>query len=137
MKKAALLAAFMMLMVGFMAAQDSKTEAAQKAAESWLTLVDNGDYAASYDHAASFFQSKVTKEDWIRQVGAARGPFGKIVSRRLKSAQYTTSLPSAPDGQYVVIQYDTSFENKQSAQELIVTMLDKDGQWRVSGYFVK
>jgi hypothetical protein len=32
-------------------------------------------------------------------------------SRKLKSATYKTSLPVAPDGQYVVIQYDSSFEH--------------------------
>ena len=45
--------------------------------------------------------------------------------------------PGAPDGEYVVIQYEASFENKASAVETITPMLDKDGQWRVSGYFMK
>ena len=60
-----------------------------------------------------------------------------MISRKLKGAQYETSLPGAPDGEYVVIQYDTSFENKQSAVETITPTLDKDGQWRVSGYFIR
>lgn len=34
-------------------------------------------------------------------------------------------------------QYDTSFENKRSAVETIVPTLDKDAQWRVSGYFIR
>jgi hypothetical protein len=66
-----------------------------------------------------------------------REPLGKVISRKLQSAQFTKSLPGAPDGQYVVIRYDTSFSNKQSAVETITPMLDKDGQWRVSGYFIK
>lgn len=48
-----------------------------------------------------------------------------------------TSLPGAPDGKYVVIQYDTSFENKKAAVETVTPMLDKDGKWRVSGYYIK
>ncbi|MGB5422961.1 MAG: DUF4019 domain-containing protein [Desulfobacterales bacterium] len=28
-------------------------------------------------------------------------------------------------------------ENKASAVETITPMLDKDGQWRVSGYYIK
>jgi hypothetical protein len=55
----------------------------------------------------------------------------------LKSATYTKSLPGAPDGEYVVIQYDTGFEHKQSAVETVTPMLDKDGKWRVSGYFIR
>jgi len=68
---------------------------------------------------------------------SAREPLGKVLWRKVKSATYTKTLPGAPDGEYVVIQYDTSFEHKQSAVETITPMLDQDGKWRVSGYFIK
>jgi hypothetical protein len=118
---------------------DSKsTDAAEKSAQDWLALLDKGDYAGTYDEAASMFKAAITKDDWMQKAKAARGPLGKVVSRKLKAAQYRTQLPGLPDGQYVIIQYETSFENKQSAVETIVPMLDKkDEQWRVSGYFVK
>ena len=118
-------------------AQDKNIEAAKKGAESWLAVVDKGDYAASYDEAASIFKLAVTKEDWLQKVRTARNPLGKVISRKLKGTQYKTSLPGAPDGEYVVIQYDTSFENKRSAVETITPTLDKDAQWRVSGYFIR
>jgi len=137
MKKIALIAMMAILTAPLLMAQDKDTEAAQKGAESWLALVDKADYAGSYNQAASMFKAAVTKDDWVQKIRAARGPLGSVVSRKLKSAQYTTSLPGAPDGQYVVMQYDTSFENKKSAVETIVPMMDKDGQWRVSGYFIK
>ena len=57
--------------------------------------------------------------------------------KAVKSKQYATSLPGAPDGQYVVIQYKTAFENKKAGVETITPMLDKDKKWRVSGYFIK
>jgi hypothetical protein len=59
------------------------------------------------------------------------------MSRVVASKQYTTSVPGAPDGQYVIIQFTTSFKNKASATETVTPMLDKDGSWRVSGYFIK
>ena len=68
---------------------------------------------------------------------ASRDPFGKLTSRKFKSASYTKTLPGAPDGEYVVIQYESSFENKQSSAETITPMLDKDGRWRISGYYIK
>lgn len=112
-------------------------KAAQKAAEAWLALVDSSDYFASWDEAAEFFKSRVDKEQWEKTVRAVRGPLGKVKSRKFSSAKYTKQLPGAPDGEYVVIQYETSFENKQSAIETITPMLEKDGKWRVSGYFIK
>ena len=60
-----------------------------------------------------------------------------VVKRTLKSKQYATELPGAPDGRYVVIQFETSFANKRSAVETVTPMKQDDGTWRVSGYFVK
>jgi hypothetical protein len=46
-------------------------------------------------------------------------------------------VPGAPDGRYVTIQYETVFEKKASAVETITPMLDPDGIWRVSRYFIR
>ncbi len=112
-------------------------KAAAESAKRWLALVDQGNYGASWDEAAQLFRNAVPKAQWEKQVQAARTPLGKVESRKLKSATYTTQLPGAPDGKYVVIQYETSFEHKKSAVETITPMLDKDGQWRVSGYYIR
>jgi hypothetical protein len=112
-------------------------ELAQQSAEGWLALVDSGKYTESWDAAAEAFKNAVTKDQWQQALKSARAPLGKLQSRKLKSATYTKTLPGAPAGEYVVIQYDTSFENKKSGVETITPMLDKDGKWRVSGYFIK
>ena len=70
-------------------------------------------------------------------VGAARGPLGELVSRKLKSRDYTGKVPGGPDGKYVVIQYDSVFEKKAAAVETVTPMMDPDGVWRVSGYFIR
>ena len=31
----------------------------------------------------------------------------------------------------------SSFKNKRAAVETVTSMLDKDGKWRVTGYFIK
>lgn len=117
---------------------DAKAEAeAQKAAETWLVLVDAGKYAESWKTAASYFQNAVTKQKWEHTIAAVRQPLGNLVSRKLKSAEYATSLPGAPDGQYVVLQFDSSFADKKQAVETVTPMLDKDGKWKVSGYYIK
>lgn len=118
-------------------AQQKPEELAQQSADSWLALVDSGKYDDSWQEAASSFKAAVAKDQWQTMLHASRAPLGKLVSRKLKNANYTKTLPGAPDGEYVVIQYDSSFEHKQSAVETITPMLDKDGKWRVSGYFIK
>lgn len=112
-------------------------KAAVKAAESWLALVDSGEYEESWRETAKGFREKVTMEQWRVSVNSARQPLGKFQSRKLKGAKYTTKLPNAPDGEYVIIQFESTFDNKPLAVETIVPVLDQDGKWRVSGYFVK
>ena len=116
---------------------NSGEQEAVAAADAWLVLVDGEKYGDSWDQAASFFKGAVPSDMWEKQVGAVRRPLGKLVSRKLKSKQYTTTLPGAPDGKYVVIQYDTVFESKASATETVTPMADTDGKWRVSGYFIR
>jgi hypothetical protein len=106
-------------------------------AENWLALVDDGKYDASWDAASLLLRNAVTKESFTERVEAARQPFGKVLSRKLNSAEYMTSLPGAPDGEYVVIKYDTHFEHKEPATEMITPMLEKDGKWHVSGYYIR
>jgi hypothetical protein len=111
--------------------------AAEESARAWLALVDEGEYDPSWAQAAELFRGAVTKEDWAKAMNGSRKPLGRLISRKLKSSTYAESLPGAPDGKYVVLQFDTSFENKKSAIETVTPMLDRDGVWRVSGYFIK
>ena len=118
-------------------AQQKPEQLAQQSADAWLALVDSGQYAESWQEASQLFKAHVTKEQWQDALRATRDPLGKMLSRKLKSATYKTTLPGAPDGEYVVLQYESSFEHKQSAVETVTPMLDKDGKWRVSGYYIK
>jgi hypothetical protein len=138
-KKIAWLIGFgLLLVVGLAAAQEvDKEKTALIAAEKWLATVDEGKYAESWQDAAAYFKNAVSKEQWEQSLQAVRKPLGKLLSRRIQSKSYQRSLPGAPDGEYVVIQFKTSFGNKSSAVETVTPMVDKDGRWRVSGYFIK
>jgi hypothetical protein len=127
----------LLVVVGGAFAADKPEDAAQAAAESWLKLVDDGNYSASWDQAAKVFKGAVKQADWGQMAGGVRTPLGKLVSRKLKSREYSEKMPGAPDGRYVVIQYDTVFEHKASAVETVTPMADLDGVWRVSGYFIR
>jgi hypothetical protein len=118
-------------------ADEAKEEAATQASDAWLSLVDDGQYAESWRLAADYLRNAVGKEQWEYQMTAFREPLGRVLSRKLISRTYTRSLPGAPDGDYVVIQYASSFEKKASATETVTPMLDQDAQWRVSGYYIK
>jgi hypothetical protein len=127
-------------MLGFAAvsyAQDEKTKAAEAAADSWLKLVDEGNYGQSWEEASASFKASITKKDWEQRLKGVRDPLGAVNSRKVKAAKYMTHLPGAPDGEYVVIQYDSSFANKKDSVETVTPMLEKDGNWRVTGYYIR
>jgi len=118
-------------------AQQKPEQLAQQSSDAWLALVDSGKYADSWQEASQLFRAAITQEKWQDALRGTRDPLGKMLSRKLRSATYKTTLPGAPDGEYVVMQYDSCFEHKQSAVETVTPMLDKDGKWRVSGYYIK
>lgn len=112
-------------------------KAAEAASLSWLALLDATDYAGSWNQTSTLFRSKVTQAHWDEAAQSMRGTFGPVLKRTLSSAQFFKTLPGAPDGQYVVIQYDTAFEHKAGAVETVTPMREADGTWKVGGYFVK
>jgi len=115
----------------------SAEKVAELSAQRWLMSIDGGNYAESWNETSSFFRSVVTEPSWANSMNTFRQPLGGLVARKIKSAQPMTELPGAPDGQYVVMQFETSFANKKSAIETVTFMLEKDGQWKSAGYFIK
>ncbi len=112
---------------------DKATEVAQI----WLSLVDNGQYSQSWDLAATPFQAGVSSSAWDSVIQKTRALFGPMKKRTLAASKYMTTLPGAPDGEYVVLQYQSQFEHKANAVETITPMKDRDGTWKVAGYFIK
>ncbi len=139
--RTALILAAMALIVagaaGRASAQASPEDAARRAAEAWLQLADSGQYGLSWDEASTLFKGAITRDQWINAVTGVRQPLGPLKDRKFQSATRTRTLPGAPDGDYVVLQYETTFTNKQRAVETVTPMKEPDGQWRVSGYYVK
>jgi hypothetical protein len=137
MVQAAIALLLMLWASAALAASAEKERAAEQAAQQWLALVDSGAYRASWDRASGYFKSAMDPARWEQAMVGIRRPLGRLLERRLQSRNYYTKLPGAPDGQYVVIKFITSFQNKRSSIETVTPMLDHDGVWRVSGYFIK
>jgi hypothetical protein len=117
-------------------AAEQKAKAAEQAAVAWLALVDSGQYEESWSEASTLFRGQVSASDWSKAITAVRNPLGKVITRDLLSAVYTTSLPGAPDGEFVILQFQTVFKNKAQAIETVTPMIDND-KWRVSGYYIR
>lgn len=118
------------------AALGADTQKATDAAKSWVELCDAKDYAQSWKTASEFFRSHILQVQWEWEAQLALGPLGTVVSRNVASADFYTTLPGAPDGQYVVVKFNTKFTNKAAVTETVTMMLD-NGSWKSAGYYIQ
>jgi serine/threonine protein kinase/tetratricopeptide (TPR) repeat protein len=98
------------------------------AIEAWLALMDDGDYAQSWDAAAKYFQKTISKEEWIDRLGSARRPQGKVITRKLRTARGF--------GSRYTVKFDTQFAGLKAAVETVYFSRERDGQWRAIGYLI-
>jgi hypothetical protein len=74
--------------------QQNHEQAAVASADAWLLLVDTGKYAESWDQAAELFKRAMDRDRWKETLEAARPPLGKVLSRRVKSKEYSRPMDS-------------------------------------------
>jgi len=114
-------------------AQGFKEMAARLAAESWLALLDAGDYGKAWEQCAKAFRERVTREQWIEGLPKTRGALGAMKSRRAEVASYRPTMAGMPNGEYVTVRFSTTFEKREDAQEL-VSLVFEEGVWRPLGF---
>jgi len=118
-------------------AQDPRSTAVAAAARDWLALVDRGDTAGAYKAAGAKFRSTMASEAWGNALNSQRAPRGKLLQRSLAQTSFKAGLPGAPEGEYAVLLFRTSFEKAPDAGESLTLERDRDGVWRVVGYFIR
>lgn len=115
----------------------AQIDAARVALNEWLKLADAGDYAGTWNTGAAGFKLQVTEAMWTQMATSVRTPLGAVQSRTESTANYSNALPGAPAGEYVVLQFRTSFANAPQAMETVIATLDADGTWRAAAYLIQ
>ena len=119
-------------------AQDPRASAAQSAARQFLALTDRGDAKASWQATGKQFQNGITELQWAKALGQVRTPVGEVVDRALSSTEFLRTFPGAGgEGDYVILQYRTSFAQLTGARESLTLEREADGVWRVIGYIIR
>jgi hypothetical protein len=111
----------------------------QKALD-WLALVDEGKYAESWDLASPFMQKHYARDHWRRAMSVSIKPLGALKSRTVRVVEDHPRkvLPGGPKASYMIVRFDTVYENLPSADESVTLMyLHNQGGWGVVGYFLK
>ena len=79
------------------------------------------------------FRSSVPLPSWMDAVPKLREAFGALVERTPAESVYKTTLEGRPPGDYVTTIFLSKFEKKE-LQEVVTTVREGDGKWRVTGY---
>lgn len=109
----------------------------QEAVSQWLQLVDAGKYGESWDTGAKSFQFTIKRDEWIKAEEKLRKPLGTTNSRKILDIRYAQDPKNLPAGDYMVFVFDTSFQNREKARELVTLQQGSDGLWRVLTYHVQ
>ena len=129
----------MVLLAGLPARADDEeidVTPAIAAAERWLALIDEGRIGASWEEAAPIFQEAMSRHRWETTLPGVRDPLGMPVTRKMRQADVARSMPNAPAGQYVVIYFDTRFQNRPLSTEIVTPMKVGD-RWLIAGYIIR
>ena len=110
---------------------------ASDAAVKFLYLVDNGEYVRSWETSSKHMKAAVTGEEWKQQITEIRDKVGAIVERHRDEVSYLEGAGDLPEGEYVVITYNSVFKKRQLVKETVTLALAKNGEWQVAGYFLK
>jgi hypothetical protein len=108
--------------------------AGQAAAMVWLTQLDNQMWGETWDQSSRVFRSNVPLATWMDAMSKTRGPLGRATSREVGDAIFKTTLQGQPDGAYVSILFVSKFPDKEPMDEMVTTVREPDGRWRVTGY---
>jgi Protein of unknown function (DUF4019) len=111
-------------------------QAAQRQALGFVGYLDQGRFADSYAYTGMLIRAQLDRDAFSTQIQKTRVGTGALQSRELIDAGYSTSVPGAPEGQYVILHYHASFANRPDAVET-VTLAFAKGYWRVAGYYIK
>lgn len=119
------------------ASSDKNINEPMRAAETWLSLADAMKAQESWNQAAAAFKAGVELQNWEKTLPKARQPLGAVKARNHLTTKATTTLPGVPDGEYVVMRFQTEFAHKKSAIEVLLLQKEADGAWRTVGYFIR
>ena len=115
------------------AAEMEKAAAATLAASGWLLLLDRRDWGRAWESAAAMFRGSVPLAAWMDGIPKARD-LGDFVEREPDEAIYKTTMEGRPNGDYVTVFYNSRFSKKDELVEIVTTVREADGKWRVTGY---
>ena len=106
------------------------------AASQFLYLVDQEEYAKSWEISSETLQQMLPQAEWNMKLARLRAMVGPLVERFQHQIAYADEVVGGPAARYVVVTFISRFTFKDRAKETITLLLDDNEQWLVAGYFL-
>lgn len=116
---------------------------AKQAADSWLAYIDDGKYHEALSLAAPDLREGITKKAWADGLHDVRSPLGAVKQRRLQRLFATSVLPGNIEGDFVVVNFRTTFAlREEPANEILIltpVQVNDSGKetWQVMSFYIE
>ncbi len=105
-------------------------------AEQFVQLVDENKYVAAYGGASELMHLSFSEADWVAKVKLSKELVGEVIERKLVSVLARETYPHFPDGEYLLVYFESQREYKQKATEILL-LRALAGKWQVCTYRLK
>lgn len=110
-------------------------DAAFKAVEAYLILIDKGKYGESWETMTAEVRKGITRRKWVDGLGKTRATFGPLQGRKLNRIQMrATEVAERYDEAWIYTDFLTV--EGETASELIIVVLQNAKNWVVCSYYV-
>lgn len=117
--------------------------AAKQSADAWLVLIDGGKYAEALEKASPELREDIGKQTWVDGLEQVRTPLGEVKERKLARLFATSVLPGNVEGDFVVVNFRTTFAGRaEPANEILVMTTgpaasDGTETWEVLSFYIE
>lgn len=99
-----------------------------------MKLMDTEEYSAAWNTGSESMRKGLPKLGWNLLASTVHMPLGAFKGRAFKSSDVNAASSDKPES--VTLTYIGDYENSHNVLEKFTAVLEKDGQWRVSGFTI-
>ena len=113
---------------------ESYINAANKVGLSWLNDINHTQYENAYELLSKEVKVMVEKEPWISLINELMLEFGNLESRTVTQRYFQSQMEGMEDGFYVVIEYNSQYENTKAHTESLLLKQNDKAKWEIANY---
>ncbi len=136
MKKAFFLLPALLLGLHLTVFAEIPSSAALTKAERFVGILDSRNYDRAYLQTSDLLKLRTPQTEWIRQQEIAFQLLGDVRERQLSTVKARAVYPGLPDGNYLIVCFETRTAHKVKAIE-VVLLKEEETDWQVCNYSIR